>query len=157
MAEHDEVCESCERPLKDSRDFKAMKADLAAAVTRGDDLATKLLERTITDAGFDPALGIVKRLAAEYDGELDAEAFKTFAVAEGLTPTPTAPVEQEKPDLSKELDRLQQPGDRLREISTDPNPSPPVSEQIAAAENSGDFAKSRLLKNQQAAALMGAR
>lgn len=156
MAEHDETgdCGECGRPLKDSRDFRTVKAERDAAVTRADGLQSQLLERTIRDAGFDPALGIVKRIAADFDGELDAEAFKTFAVAEGLTPTPVTPVEEETPDPSKELDRLQQPGDRLREISTDPTPKPELEAQIAEAEGKGDFATSRALKNQKALALM---
>lgn len=158
MAEHDEICETCERPLKDSRDFKAVKAERDAAVERADGLHTQLLERTIKDAGFDPALGIVKRIAADFDGELDAEAFKTFAVAEGLTPAPveTGKTPEEEADAAAELERLESAGDRLRNISTVPTPLPELETQISAAEAAGNFELARSLKNQKALALMKA-
>lgn len=159
MAEHDENCETCGRPLNDSRDFKAVKAERDAAVARADGLHQSLLERTIKEAGFDPALGIVKRIAADFDGELDAEAFKTFATAEGLTPAPVTTgktPEATEADAAAELERLESAGDRLRQISTEPTPLPELDAQIAKARADGDFTAERLLLNQKAAALMKA-
>src|SRR5690349_8098651 len=116
---HEENCESCGRPLNESRDFKTLRKERDEIATERDDLKQRLMNRTISDAGFDPNLGIVKRLAKEYEGDLDAEAFKQFAVAEGLQPATTERTEnQEQTETEQQLERLQNPGDRLREVST---------------------------------------
>lgn len=149
-------CGECGRPLKDSRDFKSLRAEADTVIAERDALKTQLLNRTIRDAGFDPEVGVVKRLAKEYEGDLDAEQFKTFAVAEGLTPKEAETTTQEPTETEQQLAHLQGPGDRLREMSTQQTPATDLDSQIVEAESSGNFALARSLKNQKAKALMRA-
>lgn len=138
-----------ETPEPESRDFRRMRERAEAAEARADSLHQSLLSRTIKDAGFDPSLGIVQRLAKDFTGDLDADAFKAFAVAEGLTPVSTeAPAAPQPTETEQQLERLQTAGDQLRNASTSPQPAPDISAQIAKAEAEGDYDTAGLLKAQ---------
>lgn len=160
MSEHDdETCETCGRPKNDSRDFKTVKTERDSALTEVRELKARLLDTTIREAGFDPTLGVVKRVAADFQGDLDADAFRKFAEAEGLTAIakPAAPPEEKPADVVAELEAQQSVGDRLRAGSHQlESVEKSLDERIAEATAAGDRQLSRLLKNEKAKALMGA-
>lgn len=141
----DEICDSCGRPLNDSRDFKSLKAEVATLREERDGLKTQVLDRAIADAGYDPQLGIVKRLAGEYSGEMTADAFRAFAEAEGLAAVAKA---EDTKDNTADLSRLQDREDALRNASTSPQPDPDLRERIRQAEETGDVRTSMALKRQ---------
>lgn len=146
-----EICESCQRPLKDARNFAELRTERDDLKSKLETANEKLMQRTIKDAGFDPELGIVKRLAREYEGDgADVEAFKAFAVAEGLQPTATSAetAPGQRSDTEQQLDTLQGKGDRLREASTQQTPATDLHQEIADLEHAGKWAEAGRLKRQ---------
>lgn len=123
----DEIEIDEEQVQQDSRDFAKMRKRAETAEADRDALRTQLLDNAITTAGFDPNLGIVKRLAKEFDGDLTADAFKAFAVAEGLAPAASTLGDEKdattRTETEQQLDKLQGQGDRLRQLSTVPEPA----------------------------------
>ena len=135
---------------QESRDFKRLREQKEAAEQRANELAKTLLEKTIKEAGFDPTLGVVQRLAKDYDGEFDAAAFAKFAVAEGLTPTPSesSPVVTDaETQVQQQIAAAQAPGDALRAASTAPAPPADVTTRIHEAQAAGDWDKARHLSH----------
>lgn len=156
--ETQDTCSECGRNLNDSRDFKNLRAERDTLASERDDLRTKLLERTIKDAGFDPTLGVVKRLAKEFDGDIGAaDAFAEFATAEGLTPTaatttmtdttPEGETARTKTDVEQQLDTLHGRADQLRTASTTTQPAD-LHTQIAELEAAGKWTEAGRLKRQ---------
>lgn len=147
--QNEQNCETCGRPLNESRDFKSLRTERDNLAAERDELKQKVMDRTIRDAGFDPNLGIVKRLAKEFDGELDPEAFKTFAMTEGLTPTVDTNADTPgRTETEQQLDTLQSRGDQLRLASVQSTPEKDIRAQIAEAQAAGDWARSAALKTQ---------
>lgn len=145
MAENEE-----EQPAgEESRDFKRVRERAEAAEAEIVSLKTKLLARTIKEAGFDPAAGIVQMIADKFDGDIeDVDAFAEHAKALGYSGS----VESEKKDdTAEQVGILQNRSDALRDLAKPAEPAASIDEQIAEAERAGDWTASRSLKNQKVA------
>lgn len=140
---------------QESEGMRNLRAELKAANEERTRLLAVVQERTIKDAGFDPTKGVVQRLVKDYSGEWDADAFKEFAVAEGLTPV-EAPLPQANTEATPvagmtegEQNRLATTA-RLDQIAgaNVPDTTPSLAQQLAAAEAEGNWAEHSRLNEQ---------
>lgn len=139
---------------------EAAEADAAAWKSKAGEYRGLLVTNAVELAGFKPGedgafTGVAGLLVKEFQASLGDDAlpskdtFTALAEQYGVKPE-TAPAAASTPSAAAELQRLQAPGDALRQAATIPEPSGDLVSQIAEAEKSGDIGRSISLKQQMA-------
>jgi hypothetical protein len=103
----------------------------------------KLMESTFKAVGLDPAKGLGKAIAKEFDGEPDAEQLRQFAIEEYGWEPPT-PENPQAEVVVEAQGRVQ-----AATAGADSVPVQPIDFQIQEAEEKGDFASAVSLKVQK--------
>lgn len=103
-------------------------------------LRVKLLESTFKEVGIDPAKGLGKAIAADYDGEADAEALRNFAIEKWDWEPPTS----ENPIAGAVTEAQGRVSAAVKDATSAPTEQ--IDLDIAQAEERGDFASAMALK-----------
>ena len=109
-------------------------------------------DKVIQDAGFDPASGQGKALKDLYKGDLEVDAIKAFA-AEQYGWGEEAPAVQEQEAQKARVVTSQDSLDAVAQASVPVEPAN-VNDQIAQAQQDGDWQTSSALKAEKLKALM---
>ena len=109
-------------------------------------------DKVIQDAGFDPASGQGKALKDLYKGDLEVDAIKAFA-AEQYGWGEEAPAVQEQEAQKARVITSQESLDAVAQASVPVEPAD-VNDQIAQAQQDGDWQTSSALKAEKLKALM---
>ena len=110
------------------------------------------MDKVVQDAGFDPASGQGKALKDLYKGDLEVDAIKAFA-AEQYGWGDEAPAVQEQEAQKARVVTSQDSLDTVIEASV-PVEQVDVNDQIAQAQQDGDWQTSSALKAEKLKALM---
>ena len=113
---------------------------------------TVQMDNAIQSAGFDPASGQGKALKDLYKGDLEADAIKAFA-AENYGWGEDAPAVQEQEAQKARVVTSQDSLDAVTQASVPVEPAD-VNDQIAQAQQDGDWQTSSALKAEKLKALM---
>lgn len=118
-----------------------------------DDFATKLekfeRESTFRAAGLDPSNARHARFIKGYDGELDAEAIKTTAIAEEFLEAPAAASTALSPELASDAEVLE----RMERNAAYGGPPPAGTEAVVEKLTSGSLSETEFWREAQAAGL----
>jgi hypothetical protein len=109
-------------------------------------------DKVIQDAGFDPSSGQGKALKDLYKGDLEVDAIKAFA-AEQYGWGEEAPAVQEQEAQKARVVTSQESLDAVAQASVPVEPAD-VNDQIAQAQQDGDWQASSALKAEKLKALM---
>ena len=109
-------------------------------------------DKVIQDAGFDPSSGQGKALKDLYKGDLEVDAIKAFA-AEQYGWGEEAPAVQEQEAQKARVVTSQESLDAVAQASVPVEPAN-VNDQIAQAQQDGDWKASSALKAEKLKALM---
>ena len=109
-------------------------------------------DKVIQDAGFDPSSGQGKALKDLYKGDLEVDAIKAFA-AEQYGWGEEAPAVQEQEAQKARVVTSQDSLDAVTQASVPVEPAD-VNDQIAQAQQDGDWQASSALKAEKLKALM---
>ncbi len=109
-------------------------------------------DKVIQDAGFDPSSGQGKALKDLYKGDLEVDAIKAFA-AEQYGWGEEAPAVQEQEAQKARVVTSQESLDAVAQASVPVEPAD-VNDQIAQAQQDGDWQTSSALKAEKLKALM---
>jgi len=109
-------------------------------------------DKVIQDAGFDPSSGQGKALKDLYKGDLEVDAIKAFA-AEQYGWGDEAPAVQEQEAQKARVVTSQESLDAVAQASVPVEPAN-VNDQIAQAQQDGDWQTSSALKAEKLKALM---
>jgi len=109
-------------------------------------------DKVIQDAGFDPSSGQGKALKDLYKGDLEVDAIKAFA-AEQYGWGEEAPAVQEQEAQKARVVTSQESLDAVAQASVPVEPAN-VNDQIAQAQQDGDWQTSSALKAEKLKALM---
>ena len=109
-------------------------------------------DKVIQDAGFDPSSGQGKALKDLYKGDLEVDAIKAFA-AEQYGWGDEAPAVQEQEAQKARVVTSQDSLDAVTQASVPVEPAD-VNDQIAQAQQDGDWQTSSALKAEKLKALM---
>jgi hypothetical protein len=123
-----------------------LRAALKAQREENATLRAGQMTQAYKDAGLDPAMGLGKAIAKEYDGDMTPEALTEYARDEyGWTP-PEAPAHPQEQQIVTEQARLDQAGATAGSIVT-----PTTDDELAKAELDGDWNRTMAIKGQQIA------
>lgn len=123
---------------------KQLREALKRSQEREAQFRGQLMERAYTEAGLDPAKGLGKAIAKEYDGEPTTDALLAYAKEEyGHEPT----VKPEN-DLQPEITKGQKVVDDVQTISSSQESSTD-KERLKKAEAEGDLAVAGDIKAKQ--------
>lgn len=106
------------------------------------EMKAKLRGVAFKDAGLDPTKGIGKAVAALYDGDLDGDAIREYASTE----FDWSPTGEQMPSESEET-LARDRADQVMRQGTSVSP-PELADQIAEAEQAGNYKQSVALKLQ---------
>lgn len=142
--EHTDTPETDEGGPKALREaLERAKAEAAEARKEANAYKVRALEAAFREAGLDPAKGVGKAVAKEYDGEVTPEAIRAYAESEYGWEAPSqesaiAPVVREAQARVSSV--------QAESVS---QPTSMIDQQIRDAEQSGDFAAAVALKTQK--------
>ena len=137
---------------EESNPLKQLREQLKKTEAENKELKSVMADSVFKEAGFDTSAGEGKALKSLYDGELKPDAIKQFA-AENYGWGQSSEVDQEQDAQKARVVTSQQNLDTVIEASVPVEPVG-VDDQIAQAQQDGDWQTSSNLKAEKLKALM---
>lgn len=119
------------------------EAELEAARKEANTYRVRALEAAFKEAGLDPTKGVGKAVAKEFTGDPDVEAIRAYAQSEYGWEPPS-----QEPEIAG---TVREATARVAAVTQDAvsQPTTQLDQQIAEAEQSGNFAQAIALKVQR--------
>ena len=148
----DNVENTVDETQEESNPLKQLREQLKKTEAENKELKSVMADSVFKEAGFDTSAGEGKALKSLYDGELKPDAIKQFA-AENYGWGQSSEVDQEQDARKARVLTSQQNLDTVIEASVPVEPIG-VDDQIAQAQQDGDWQTSSNLKAEKLKALM---
>ena len=148
----DNVENTVDETQEESNPLKQLREQLKKTEAENKELKSVMADSVFKEAGFDTSAGEGKALKSLYDGELKPDAIKQFA-AENYGWGQSSEVDQEQDAQKARVVTSQQNLDTVIEASVPVEPVG-VDDQIAQAQQDGDWQTSSNLKAEKLKALM---
>jgi hypothetical protein len=137
---------------EESNPLKQVREELKKTQAENKELKSFMADSVFKEAGFDTTAGEGKALKSLYDGELKADAIKQFA-SDNYGWGQSSEVDQEQNAQKARVVTSQQSLDTVIEASVPVDPVG-IDDQIAQAQQDGDWQTSSALKTEKLKTLM---